>query len=123
MPRILVVDDDAALRRITERMLTDAGHEVTTATDGLEALRLLKESPFDLMITDLIMPGMEGLQLLREVRGLKVRPTVLVMSGGGHVSGTEYLEMARLFGAAATLSKPFTKQGLIESVERVLKTS
>ena len=122
MPRILVVDDDDALRRLLQRMLVREGHEVTVAANGVNALRLLDTSSFDLVITDLVMPDMEGLQLLRELRTRTSPPKVIAMSGGGRGSAS-YLEMAAMFGAAATLAKPFTEQVLATAIERVLATT
>lgn len=122
MPRILVVDDDDALRRVVERMLVREGHEVTVAANGVQALRLLDTSSFDLMITDLVMPDMGGLQLLRELRARASPPKAIAMSGGGRSSGT-YLEMATMLGAAATLAKPFTEKVLAAAIERVLATT
>jgi len=123
MPSILVVEDDAALRRLFEQMLLRDGHEVTIAADGAKALKLIESASFDVVITDLIMPEMEGLSLLRELRHLKSPLKIIAMSGGGRGSATDYLEMAAMLGAAATLSKPFTHQQLTETVERVMKVS
>ena len=120
MPSILVVEDDAALRRLFEQMLLRDGHEVTIAADGAQALKLIEAMSFDVVVTDLIMPEMEGLSLLRELRHLKSPPKIIAMSGGGRGSATDYLEIAAMLGAAATLSKPFTHQQLTEAVERVM---
>ena len=120
MARILVVDDDSALRAMVERMLIVDGHEVTAATDGGMALRLLDASSFDLVITDLVMPGVEGMQLLRQLRARPVRQKAIGMSGGGRGSAANYLEMAKACGAAATLEKPFTRQELVDVITLVL---
>jgi DNA-binding NtrC family response regulator len=117
--RILVVDDDAAMRIVLERTLTRDGHDVTLAINGADALRVLETSSFDLIITDLVMPDVEGLQLLREIRKRPSAPKVIAMSGGGRGSASDYLELAKLLGAAATLKKPFTPQQLIETMGRV----
>jgi two-component system cell cycle response regulator CpdR len=122
MPRILLVDDDAAVRQVIERLLTQKGHTVTTATDGVKALRLLEASSFDLVISDVVMPDMEGLQLLREIRKNPSPPGVIVISGGGRGTAAEYLALATSFGAAATLTKPFALDALTDAVERVLGT-
>ena len=121
MPSILVVEDDEALRRLFEQMLLRDGHEVTIAADGAQALKLIEAMSFDVVVTDLIMPEMEGLSLLRELRHQKSPLKIIAMSGGGRGSATDYLEMAAMLGAAATLSKPFTHQQLTEAVERVMK--
>lgn len=126
MPNILVVEDDGSLRRLFEQMLVREGHVVTLASDGAKALRLLETSTFDVVITDLIMPEMEGLSLLRALRALrstKAPPKVIAMSGGGRGGATDYLEMAKMLGAAATLAKPFTQEDLAAAIERVLGAS
>ena len=123
MASILVVEDDEALRRLFEQMLVRAGHEVTIASDGAQALKLIDTTAFDVMITDLIMPEMEGLSLLRELRKKKLPLKVIAMSGGGRGAAVDYLEMAVMLGAAATLPKPFTFQQLGDVVARVLKTT
>src|ERR1019366_2939917 len=100
MASILVVDDDPAVRAMLERMLVIDGHEVTAATNGGMALRLLDASPFDLVITDLVVPGIEGMQLLRELRARTLRQKAIAMSGGGRGSAANYLELATACGAA-----------------------
>lgn len=115
--RILVVDDDAQLRRAIEQMLIRMGHVVTTAQNGAAALRLADAQPFDLVLTDLVMPEVEGLQLLRELRARPTRLKVIAMSGGGRGSAGDYLELAANMGAVATLPKPFNSQQLAEALE------
>jgi DNA-binding response OmpR family regulator len=123
MSSILVVEDDPALRRLVEQMLVRERHEVTVAPDGGKALRLLETTSFDLVITDLVMPDTEGLSLLRELRKKTSPPKVIAMSGGGRGSATDYLEMATILGAAATLAKPFTQQQLTDAIKQVLGAS
>ena len=123
MPKVLLVEDDAAVQRVLERTLQKLGHEVTLAVNGAKALELLDTQSFDLMITDLIMPEMEGLQLLRELRKKPARPTVIAMSGGGRGSATDYLEIAKTFGATVTLPKPFSQEQLTAAIDRALTTA
>jgi DNA-binding NtrC family response regulator len=120
MAGILVVDDDAAIRTWVQRILARDSHEVTLAANGVEALKLLDAESFDLMITDVVMPDIEGLQLLRELRRKPNRPKIIAMSGGGRGTAADYLELARTFGAAETLEKPFTRDALSDAVRRVL---
>lgn len=119
MLRILVVDDEEPIRRLVERMLATSGHEVTVASNGVKALRQLDAASFDLVITDLVMPELEGLQLLRELRARHSPPKVIAMSSGGR-GGANYLEMAASLGASATLPKPFTQRELTDTIARVL---
>ena len=120
MARILVVDDDPAVRAMLERMLLVDGHEITAATNGTMALRLLDGSSFDLVITDLVMPGIEGMQLLRELRARPIPQKAIAMSGGGRGSASNYLELAKACGAAAILEMPFTRQELVDAIAVVL---
>jgi DNA-binding NtrC family response regulator len=120
--RILVVDDDDAMRAIVEHPLRRQGHDVVGATNGAHALRLLGESSFDLVITDLVMPEVEGLELVRALRNRVPRPRIIAMSGAGHGGPVDYLVVARTLGATATLAKPFTQQALLDLVAQVLDT-
>lgn len=120
MPRILLVDDNDALRSLLNRELVRDGHEVTMASNGAEALKMLDEMEFDLVVTDLVMPDVEGLQVIRVLRKKASPPKVIAMSGGGRSSPANYLELAKLFGAAETLEKPFTYRVLADSIQRVL---
>lgn len=123
MAKVLLVDDDAAVRLFLERTLVSLGHEVTVAVNGAKALRLVETSSFDLVLTDLVMPDMEGLQLIRELRAMPSPPKIIAMSGGGRGSATDYLQLAKIMGASATLEKPFTQQALSEAIGLVLGTS
>jgi CheY-like chemotaxis protein len=105
-----------------EKTLIHRGHEVMEATNGVKALRLLEALSFDLVITDLIMPEMDGLQPLREVCARPSPHKVIVISGGGRSSAADYLQIATNFGAAATLTKPFLQEALTDTIERVLTT-
>jgi CheY-like chemotaxis protein len=120
MASILVAEDDPALRELLDDTLVRAGHVVTVATNGAEALRLIDSTVFDLVICDLVMPEVEGLQVLREIRRKSPRPKTIAMSGGGRGPAKDYLELASVLGADATVTKPFTRQQLIDSVARVL---
>jgi CheY-like chemotaxis protein len=120
MARILVVDDNVRLRAVVRDILTQAGHEVETAGNGIEACQILKRLPVDLLITDIIMPDQEGIQtiisLRRDYPGLRI----IAMSGDGCDNAGFYLEMAREFGADITLHKPFSRAQIIEAVEGLL---
>ena len=104
-----------------ERALTLAGHQVTAATDGRNALQILEGGTFDLVITDIVMPEMEGLELIRQIRKQSPAPKIIGMSGGGRGTADDYLELAKRFGAARTLAKPFTVKELTAAVDDVLR--
>lgn len=120
MSRILVVEDDQQVRELIVEMLKRSGHEVRVAEDGNAALRLLDAETIDLIITDLIMPEMEGMQTIRELRKRDPQVPLIAMSGGGRVNADDYLETALLMGANHSLRKPFTRSDLIDAVEGLL---
>jgi DNA-binding response OmpR family regulator len=100
--------------------LEQAGHTVTEAVDGKAALRCLEGSVFDLVITDVVMPEGDGMEVLNAIRRLRPSPPVVAMSGGGHIAPEHYLHMATVLGAGATLAKPFPVSQLVATVARLL---
>jgi len=120
MSRILVVDDDESFRQPLCQTLLCAGHEVLAAGDGREALKLYRRQPIDLVISDLVMPGKEGIETMLELRRLQPDLKIIAMSGGGYIQCIDYLQMARRLGANRTLAKPFTAQEVIEAVTSLL---
>jgi len=115
MSRILVVDDDASVRRSVRKLLERVGHVVRESADGAEALALLEADPPDILITDLNMPNLDGMVLLRTLRQQGKRTKTIVFSG----SPAELLDVATALGAHATLNKPFTSQDLYAAVQKV----
>lgn len=118
--RILLVDDDDMSRRTIDQMLTRAGHEVTSTGSDSEALTLFRESSVDLIVTDLIMPDTDGLELIQELRKLDPKVRILAISGGGRVNANEYLTVARKFGAAGILAKPFSNQEFKDAINALM---
>ena len=121
MLKILVVDDDEQVRRLAAAYLTGAGHEVRQASHGEEALRVLDEWQPDLLLTDIVMPEMEGLQLIRLVRRLQPSVRIIAMSGGAVENAGLYLKTAGRFGADAVLNKPFQFADLMRAVAEACK--
>jgi two-component system, cell cycle sensor histidine kinase and response regulator CckA len=114
--RILVIEDDAAVRRITERILTASGYDVIAAPDGVAALGLPGLADVDLVVTDVVMPGMPGPQLVDELRRRRPGLPAIFMSG--------YTDRPGALPAGATfVSKPFARQALLESVATELADS
>ena len=120
MARILVIDDERLVRRTVRSALEAAGHEVLEASNGREALQIQATTRLDLVITDLMMPEKDGMEVLlalrRDAPGLKV----IAMSGGGIYGQIEPLQAAEPLGAVASLQKPFTLDELRQTVERAL---
>jgi CheY-like chemotaxis protein len=120
MARILLVDDDDLSRSTIHQMLERAGHDVISTGHGSEALKICQDRPVELVVTDLIMPDTDGLELIQELRRAAPAVRIVAISGGGRVNANEYLTVARKFGASAILAKPFSNLELREAVERAL---
>jgi CheY-like chemotaxis protein len=120
MSRILVVDDDPAVRSALQRALERRGHEVRLAATGLEGARMWREAPADLVVLDVHMPEMDGLELLVQLRALQPTVPVLMVSGGIQTQRLELLRSSHLLGATAELGKPFTLTDLYAAVDRLL---
>jgi CheY-like chemotaxis protein len=120
MARILLIDDDKALREVLRLSLEHLGHSVMEAQDGDEGLALFSQHSADIVLTDLIMPGKEGLETIQELR--RVYPTIkiIAMSGGGRVAAQDYLKVAAEFGAVRILAKPFAITALAEAITATL---
>jgi CheY-like chemotaxis protein len=114
---ILVVDDEPELRDLMTRVLNRGGHRVTCAANGLEASRAVANQHFDVVVTDVIMPEKDGIQVINELRRKYPQVKIIAMSGGGHVSRDQYLKIAKGLGAHALLEKPFSNDELLATVE------
>jgi DNA-binding NtrC family response regulator len=110
-----VVDDDSGIRHFVEKVLVLGGHEVVLAANGIEALREIERSSFALVITDVLMPGADGLEVIRSLRKRPGAPRIIAMSGG-RGRNSPYLDVAATFGAIATIEKPFTIEQLSSAV-------
>lgn len=115
-PLALVVDDDLSYRLFMRQFLELAGFAVIVESDGRHALRRLDEAPVAVLVTDLIMPEIEGLELIEIVKRGFPQIRVVAVSGEGAGGNGGYLRVARLFGADATLRKPFSGSELIDAV-------
>jgi CheY-like chemotaxis protein len=121
MPQILIIDDEEQIRAVFREMLERFGYEVFEATNGEEGLRLQREKPADLIITDLIMPEKEGLETIRELRQEFPEVKIIAVSGGGRIGPAQYLDVAKKLGATCTLQKPVGLDQLRQEVHRLLK--
>ena len=121
MANVLVVDDDEGARRVLRRTLAKLGHQASVVADGAEALRLLEDLSFDLIITDVYLASVDGMELLVRIKQRGLDVPVVAVSGGGYIAADDLLAMARACGAAATLGKPFTPQQLRDTIEPLLK--
>ena len=119
MARILVIDDDPAMRRLIARTLTAAGHSVCEAADGREGIELFDQVLPALVVTDIVMPGAEGIETILNLRKIAEDVRILAISGWGS-SAPSYLDMATKLGADAGLAKPFKAGELLAAVESLL---
>lgn len=123
MCRILVIDDDPFVRSMVERALRTFGHRVQAVPDAERGLELLQRGRWDLVVTDILMPGKEGIETIVEIRTFHPELPILAISGGGATSAPDGpLEDARLIGADETLAKPFDVPALMGKVDRLLAT-
>jgi DNA-binding response OmpR family regulator len=116
MPHILLIDDDEFFRGMVSTVLKEAGHKITEAGDGREGLRCHATGSFDLVITDLIMPGKEGIETILELRRRQAEIKIIAISGGGRESAEGYLEIALNVGADHVLAKPFRTEELLSKI-------
>jgi DNA-binding NtrC family response regulator len=117
---ILVVEDEEGVRAVVQAALERVGYRVTTATNGMEASRLLAEQEFGLVLTDVLMPDKDGIEVISELRRDHPNLPIIAMSGGGRLPRDGYLTIARHLGAHAILQKPFTIDQLVATVDRLL---
>lgn len=118
---IFIVDDDPAHARICERILKRAGYGVVTAPDGDQALKLLAQSPIDVLLLDVVMPGRDGFEVLLALRKSRSSVPTIAMSGsGGPELNDALLAQCRMLGATSVLGKPFSEHELLAAVAAAL---
>ena len=118
---ILLVDDDEQFRGMLSEALTGEGFQVREASDGRQGVKLYAEQSTDIVITDLVMPGKEGLEMIVEMKRLHSDVKIIAISGGGRGSTQNYLKMANAFGAQIVLAKPFSHREILEAISKVLE--
>ena len=121
MARILVIDDQDSIRRVVRRALEQDGHEVFDASDGEIGMEILESQSFDIVITDIFMPGQDGIVTLRLIRKRFPTVKVIVISGGDSSGMLDLRQDAELLGAIKSLQKPFNAGEIIDVVRDVLK--
>ncbi|MAF95318.1 MAG: response regulator [Rhodospirillaceae bacterium] len=121
MARILVVDDEELARFTIREILTGAGHEIDEAENGDEAIKRQKAEPFDLIVTDIIMPGKDVFETITELKQDDPAPIILAISAGGPTGDPDFLKRAESAGADDILAKPFSEEGLVQKVDECLR--
>jgi len=120
MARILVVDDEELARFTLREILETAGHDVSEAGNGNEAVAQQKEQGFDLIITDIIMPEKEGVETIIDLKRDYPDLKIIAISGGGRTRNLDFLKLAEQYGADKVLAKPFSEDELLQNVNACL---
>ena len=121
MATILIIDDDKSILSFLKERLMYEGFNVLTAINGKEGMKLFNENQVDLVITDIIMPDIDGFETIIELKRICPDIKIIAMSGGGRGQPEYYLETAKSFGAQYTVEKPFKTSELLEAVYELLK--
>lgn len=120
MQKILIIDDDEQILSLLARSVELAGFAAVTAVNGREGQRLLDKQPFDLVITDLIMPEKEGMETISYIRKHFPETKIIAISGGGRIGPETYLPAALELGANKAFAKPFSMDDLIAAIRQLL---
>lgn len=124
MQRILVIDDEELVRLLVQEALESEGYEVSSAANGVEGLKQHARLPFDLIITDIVMPDKDGLETIMEIRQCSPDTPIIAMSGGGNwLAPGKCLDLSKKLGAYKALRKPVTPETLLQVVEEAFYAS
>ena len=120
MARILIIDDEPQARTMLRELLEEEGHAVVDAKNGKEGLKRYRDEPTDLVITDIIMPEMEGIETILELRRFSPQVKIIGISGGGRLAAQDCLDDAQAFGAQHVFSKPIENEKLLKAIVELL---
>lgn len=120
MAHILVIDDDSAIRNLFTQLLESRNYSVETAAEGKEGLAKMDARMPDLIITDILMPEMDGLELVQSIRDHHPGLPVIAISGGMQSAAINFLPFAKRFGASKVFQKPIELPDLLQAVEELL---
>ncbi len=114
---VLVADDEEEIRSLLIHWLVAAGHTVTSVANATEARKVIKQQRFDLVVTDVLMPEGDGIQLMKEMKEAQPGARILAISGGGrYIESDNCLKIARGFGAHAAVMKPFNREQIFAGI-------
>ena len=114
--KVLIIDDNTDVLNMLYNLINRSGFETYSANDGDEGLKIFREISPDLVITDIIMPNKEGLEVIMELKKSLVRPKIIAISGGGKLTPESYLPLAKRLGADHVLEKPFLPSELLRLI-------
>jgi len=119
-PKILIIDDEAIVRVSCKKCLVPEGYDVDSAENGIAGLRLVESNTYDLILTDLKMPDMDGIEFLAKIKETHPKAKVIMITG---YSTSEHAEMAIKSGAYNYIEKPFTPETLVKAVKEALSST
>jgi DNA-binding NtrC family response regulator len=120
LARILIIDDDEYVRDVLRQMLEREGYEVDEACNGDDGVKIFSEQRQDLVITDILMPGMGGVQTIMELRLLSPDVKIIAISGGDQIAPEYYLKMIKNFDTLYEMKKPIMREPLLQAVRSIL---
>jgi CheY-like chemotaxis protein len=122
MAKLLIIEDDEYVKKMLKQTFERAGYEIATATNGRIGIELYEKSNFDVVITDLIMPDMEGIETITLLRKLNPHAKIIAISGGGRNQPDDYLFLAEKLGASRTFTKPVDREALMQAVADLISS-
>ncbi|MDP8222430.1 MAG: response regulator [Candidatus Lernaella stagnicola] len=121
MPLIMIIEDDEQMRSLLQEMLEREGYEVLLAANGKEAMDRFGDKPVKLIITDILMPGMDGVEVITRLRRQKPTPAIVAISGGGaYLQAKDCIEWAKSLGVEHTFTKPFDRKVFLATVKGIM---
>lgn len=120
MARILVIDDEAIIRDLLVNILEREGHETVTASNEKAGMKIQREHPADLIITDIIRPEKEGIETIKELRRNFQDVKIITMSRVGRIDSEKYFQIAKTLGAIKSIAKPIYRSELLKTVQELL---
>ena len=122
MSTVLIIDDDTQFNLMLKSALEIKGYEVETAANGKEGKALYQNKKFDVIITDIIMPDVDGYEVILDLRRMGMSDRTIAVSGGGRTAADDYLVTAQHFDVAATFNKPIDLQAFRDKVDEIIKS-
>ncbi len=117
--KALIIDDEDLSRALIDTALRKAGYITTLLKDGNEAEEAIRNDTYNLVVTDILMPGKEGIDVIEDLKLAHPDIKVIAVSGGGSVGHSSYLQLAQAYGADAVLQKPFTPTQLLDTIKGI----